>query len=316
MAHDGGGGKGVISALLFIFFVGAVIFAFTAFPFPKLPTFESPRSAATSTKARVGGAVIPQKPAPGKTTIAASSAKNKPVPGLAPSPAAVPYDIPAGFTKEQISPYFRKVRLGSISVGGFGQIGQATLSAQLSGSEWVSIAGWRIQGRSGALYMPRAVQVYDALGLAPETDIILRSGDVLYLYSGGTSAIGKNLRLNKCLGYLPTIGDFKPAVPRTCPAIQRDEISNFTGQCQNYIYSLGACGVPVFNDVRIPITDYACKAYLEKLNYRGCLERHGGDKDFLSSQIYGWVGAIPFDQYHDKLRLLDAQGLVVDFYEY
>jgi hypothetical protein len=201
-------------------------------------------------------------------------------------------------------------------VGDFETIGQVSLFASLGENERVDVTGWRIQGNRGALFVPKAVQVYDVQGLAPEVNVVMRSGDTLSMYSGGRSAVGKNIRVNKCLGYLPTIGSFEPTLYASCPYFERAEISGFSGQCQEYINSLGSCGIADFSDVRIPQIDYACRAFLERLNYKGCVERYGGDKDFLQSQIYAWIGAVPFDRLHDKIKLFDGKGLLVNTYEY
>ncbi len=331
MAHGGGGGGGpILGLILLVAFIAIVAIAFVSFP-PVSPgsSFVGVGGGfSTSTTRGIRGPIIgpppikntpaknnsqPSRKPPTKPTV--SSPPNAPTPP--PSvPQIAPQDVPQGFTLEQLSPYFHKVRLSSISVGGFGVIGQVGFYSSLVQNEHVAVTGWRIQGNRGALFVPKAVQVYDAAGLVPEVDIVMQSGDSLYLYSGGQSAVGKNLRLNKCLGYLPTVTNFKPTVPRSCPPIDRKEITNFSGQCQNYISSLGSCTIPDFSDVRIPLPDYACRTFLEKLNYQGCVERYGRDKDFLQNQIYAWIGAVPFDQYHDKVRLFDGKGLLVDTYEY
>jgi len=181
----------------------------------------------------------------------------------------------------------------------------------------VNVSAWRVQGLRGASFVPKAVPVYEANGLASEADIYLRNSDTLYLYLGGSSAIGKNFRLNKCMGYLPNVSEFSPYLPRECPLPDRSEYSNFTGQCQNYISSLGACGIPNFNDVRLPQGDYACRSYLQKnFSYPSCMERYRGDANFIKPEVRAWIGGGFLDQYHDKVRLYDLKGLLVDAYEY
>ncbi|MBI2623439.1 MAG: hypothetical protein HYW65_02580 [Candidatus Liptonbacteria bacterium] len=327
MAHGGGGGGGggaILALVLLLAFVVLVWIAIATFP-PMTPGSLLNSSQTSTSTARAFRPPRGLEPARGTASVGKTPSSggklSTPPPAVPLKPTSTipqvsPQDIPRGYTLEQLSPFFHKVRLNSINVGGFGLIGQAGLTASLQGDERVNVTDWRLQGSRAAFFVPKAVQVYDALGLAPETDVVMKSGDTFTLYSGGQSAVGKNLRLNKCLGYLPTINNFKPSIPRSCPYVNRDDIVNFSGQCQNYIYSLGSCGIPSFNDVRIPVTDYACRAYLEKLNYQGCVERYGQDKDFLQNQIYGWVGAIPFDQYHDIVRLLDGKGLLVNMYQY
>lgn len=317
----------MLGLILIVAFVAIVAIAFTAFPPTQPGSFGESREVSTSTwsiRGSIIGPPVPNAPVRGTkhaqgSRIGPAAPVAQPKPTSAPTstaPQISPQEIPQGFTLQQLSPYFRKVHLTSLSVGGFGLIGQVGFYTSFGQGEQVDVTGWRVQGNRGALFVPKAVQVYDAVGLTPETNIVLKSGDSLYLYSGGQSAVGKNIRLNKCLGYLPTANNFKPGIPRSCPPVDRAELVNFSGQCQNYIQSLGSCTVPDFGDVRIPLPDYACRAFLEKLNYRGCVERYGKDKDFLQNQVYGWIGAVPFDQYHDKIRLFDGKGLLVDTYEY
>ncbi|MBM3257310.1 MAG: hypothetical protein FJY98_03190 [Candidatus Liptonbacteria bacterium] len=352
--HGGGGGaKGVIAILAFLIFLVAAGLAVMFFPKPTLnpPAEFDPFKPATSTNSglRVAGprraatsspASVPIKPS--TSTQSKPSTKTNPntnftpnysnnpgetvlVPMVPVSPSSgsntnggseEPLNLPVGITKAQVSPYYGKVRVSSISPGGFGYAGQASLSANFDGTSAINVSNWRIQGNRGSHYIPKAVRVYEPNGLTPETDIAMRNGDYLYLYSGGTSAIGKNLRLNKCLGYLPNIDEFDPAVPKDCPYVERSEISKFTGQCQEYITTLGACGIPDLNDVRVPQTDYACRSYLENLNYRGCVDRYRGDADFLRNEVRAWIGTNFLDSLHDKVYLYDRQGLFVDYYEY
>ncbi|MCR4328246.1 MAG: hypothetical protein NUV53_01880 [Patescibacteria group bacterium] len=315
MSHGGGGGKsGVWGLLGFVLFIGLVIFAFVRFPPPTNFRFGE-TSSSTANRAGTVPVVIKQ------SSQAVGSSRNSGATANTGTQASSgsgvsPQEIPKGFTAEQLSPYFHKVRLGSVYTGGGTGGGQITLSAYLTGSDTVMVTGWRIEGmRGGSVYVPQAVKVYDAQGLAPETDIVMKSGDALYLYASGQSAIGKNLRINKCLAYLPTIANFKPSIPNSCPYINRSEISNFSGQCQNYILSLG-CRAPDMSDIRVPRNEDACRDFLQTLNYQGCLTRHAQDKDFLQNQIYTWISSISLDPFHDQAKLLDGNGLLVDVYEY
>jgi len=226
-------------------------------------------------------------------------------------PAIDQRNIPAGFTARDLSPYFGKVRFGSVSPGYSGSYSQVSLYAYMKEGESVNITGWLMKGNKGTRYVPQAVAVYDPSGLASETDIFLKSGETVNIYST-TSAIGKNLRLNKCVGYLENASRFTPSLYVSCPYVDRSEIQYLSGECQNYILSLGGCKLPDANP-NIPMYDYACRAYLDILNYRGCFDRHSNDPDFSSKEWRVWIGSGQFlDSLHDRVLLFDRQGLLVD----
>jgi len=244
-----------------------------------------------------------------------------------PSPTAVRYptsspispsEIPKGYTLQDLSPYFHKVKIGSVTPGSVYSSGQISLYSSSYGQSTSSIdvSGWVLQARQGSQIVPQAIDVFDPSGLTAETDIWLRGGDMVYIYTT-KSVIGKNLRLNKCIGYIQNINHFVPALPTNCPYPDRSQISGFSGQCQNYILSLGSCRLPDINNAKIPANDYACQAYLnDNFNYKACFDTHQPDTDFLSHQIYTWSGARFLDQYHDTIVLFDRNHLVVDTYSY
>jgi hypothetical protein len=226
-----------------------------------------------------------------------------------------PADIPAGYTLAQLSPYFQKVRLSGVSAGTSYYYGTITLSDNnYNSTGTIDITGWQIKSQDSGEYIPQAIAVYDPSGLTPASDILMKVGDTVYLYS--TSA-PFNLRLNECIGYVAHVADFVPALPLNCPQINQSQIENFTGACQNYIDSLWGCQAPDMSNSEIPRTDYACQDYLENnFTYKSCFQAHDGDANFLSSQVWVWTGSNVVDQYHDTVKLLDRNGLLVDIYTY
>lgn len=223
--------------------------------------------------------------------------------------------IPEGFALKDLSPYFDKIKISSAAAGSANSYGRIVLSASLGGGEKINITGWRLEANRGSQIISQAINIYDPTGLTAESDIFFEKGNRLMLYTSH-SAIGKNLRLNKCLGYLENTNDFTPSLPRSCPSPSQDEnISSFTGACQNYVRSLGSCRLPGPNP-SIPQNDYACRAYIDTINYRGCFDRHRGDSDFLSSEWWVWTGNRFLDSRHDRVLLFDRNGLLVDIREY
>ncbi len=249
---------------------------------------------------------------PGRTTITAPSSGS----GFTAATTTVnPADIPKGFTADQLSPYFHKVRLAGVSAGSYYSYGTITLSYNnYNSTGTIDITGWQIRSKNSGEYIPQAINIYDPSGLTPASDILMKAGDVVYLYS---SSAPFNVRINECIGYIAHIANFKPALPHNCPYVDRSTITNFTGQCQNYILSIGSCQQPNMSSPQIPRTDYACRDYLENnFTYKSCFQAHAGDAKFLSNQVWVWTGSNVVDPYHDIVELLDRNGLLVDIYSY
>ncbi len=219
-----------------------------------------------------------------------------------------PNDIPKGFTIAQLSPYFHAIHLN----GSYG--GQFTLNTYMPASTTIDVTGWKIQSRAGGVFVPQAINLYDPSGLAPLSDIVLRPGDFVNLFSSASSF--PNLRLNKCIGYIAAQNHTNPGLPGYCPSLDYDKIRTFSGTCQNSIQSIGSCQVPLMNNLKIPDNDFACMDYLKTINYTGCFNAHLGDADFISHEVWTWTGTNILDQYHDQVELLDRNGLVVDAYSY
>ncbi len=194
------------------------------------------------------------------------------------------------------------------------QYTQLVLTSNLGAAQVIDITGWTVRSRSGKYFaIPKAQEIYSFGG--PLTDIILKSGDRVNLYSS-TGDKG-NFRMNKCMGYLQDQTPFTPSIPLTCPTVSRSETTDFSSQCQDYVSSLRACQNPSANPP-IPIDDSDCHEYLRKFNYVGCVDRYGRDSDFLSSEWWAWPGDQMdiFDPVHDKIQLINTAGKVVDEYTY
>lgn len=190
---------------------------------------------------------------------------------------------------------------------------EVSLYANLVKGESVNITGWTIKSNKGSFAVPQAQEVYSFGGA--QGNINLQSGDKVSFYP--TNGPKGNFRLNKCTGYIEEISPFTPSLPKTCPYISRSEINGFSGACQEYALSLRSCQEPSANPP-IPFNDDACRNFLRKLNYVGCVEKYGKDSDFLSSDWRVWLGSQLniFDPLHDKVQLLDRFGKVVDEYVY
>ena len=231
------------------------------------------------------------------------------------------YLIPEGLTWADLSPYFNKVRISSAYYSYFaGSPSEIRLYAYLPQGEKVNVSGWRIKSNRRELTIPQAIEVYESTGLSPEGDIVISGNASLTIYSN-VSPLGKNLRLNRCIGYLENVQKLTSIFPPNCPApYSQGEIAALSGTCQSYILSLGSCRLPdvsLYNS--FPGTDEGnlCRQFLSRINYGSCYSKYRFDADFLSGEWRIWVNEnILLDQEHDRLRLFDKQGLLVSQYSY
>ena len=222
---------------------------------------------------------------------------------------------PAGFSANQLSPYYGDVRFTGVSQS---EITVSTYPAFGAPTSTVDITGWQIKTNRGGEYIPRAQNIYAPTGEGVLNDIILTlspgRSQYVNIYSNSAPT---NLRVNECMGYLNATGQFQPGFTYQCPPIDRSQLSQFTGACQNYITSLYNCQQPDFGSYYFPRNDYQCQDYLKgKYNYNWCVATYGNDPSFLGNEWRLWMGASPLDPYHDNVELLDRNGLLVDYYHY
>jgi hypothetical protein len=226
---------------------------------------------------------------------------------------------PAGFKIEDLSPYYRQVRIVSVTPPNFAG-GQFAIRGETGLGAAVNITGWRVKDNKGhEVIIPQAVSNYTPFGVAEKQDILISSGHYVYFY-GSQNSFVSGLRLNKCIGYLDVAGAINPPLPSSCPALyDRGEIISFSGKCQNFINSLRPCEVPDLNRYysSVPADDSQCRAFIDRFNYRGCYLRFFNSPDFFLGEWRIWLGrALPFDPFHDRLLLFDNKGLVVDEFVY
>jgi hypothetical protein len=309
------GGK-IIAILFLVLVLGGVIYVFRSGVVGKGISELSGAFHASSSSFNL--TLAPSSPMPPVSPTFIYQSSTSTISSATPTSTINPADIPAGFTATQLSSYFHAVRFGGMSPASpysYGSYGQITLYASFAqGAEPIDVTGWKITSNRGGEYLPQAINLYDPSGLTPPGDIMFASGQSLYIYS---SPGPFNVRLNECIGYIAAQNKFTPALPQTCPYVDRSGISSFTGACQNFIQTIGNCQVPDLNNPQIPSNDYACRDYIkDNFNYRACYNAHVADANFLSNQWWIWMGSSPLDPYHDNVYLYDRNGLLVDMYTY
>ncbi len=253
-------------------------------------------------------------PAPAATSAAATAISAPEIPD---------YLIPSGFTRGQLSSYFQKIRISSVSPDSSWSDYPASLGiySYIQKGESVNITGWKIKSNLRLFEISKSIDIYKTDGPFDETDIIFSQNGSLTIY-GAKSPINRNIRLNKCTGYLNNFYDFNPDLPRNCPLIPKSEFQNLSGECQSYLYSLGSCRMPsveFYNSLPGTAQGNACRAYLNTINYGSCFNKYRNDEDFLLNEWRLWIDASAFDIFdsqHDTVGLFDKEGKLVDQYIY
>ena len=220
-----------------------------------------------------------------------------------------------------ISPYFHKVNIYSLSLKSSSRPSQITLSTNLSRDERINITNWYIKGKEGKFIIPKAVEKYYHYYNSPlPTDILVKRSDRVYL-SSGFNPLGrdKNFRLNRCMGYLLDSFSFPILISRDCPKPSSKDISHLEICCQRFIRSLRTCEIPEYSDKAKVYSDSECVSYLnENFNNVGCFKNYSQDENFLKSVWHIYLNGkdITTKNDCDILYLRDQNGLLVDSYSY
>ncbi len=251
---------------------------------------------------------------PAQTTSRTSRTTRTTAPTVRAPEVPVP---PDGFSVSDLSPYFDKVRIASVRrPNQYGVGGEFTLRVDASAGTSVDVTGWSVRGNRGG-----NVIIFGAGGTSGPVNqarVIVRPNTSAIFYAAGGTFV-KNIELNACTGYLNDLYVITPKFPNNCPRPSRSDLVTFSGECQNFINSLGSCEVPDAEDVNrfTGSRDVACRAYLNSLNYGPCVSRYRDLPNFYSYGWRVWLGAeLKFDPYHDRLILFDAAGKLVDEYVY
>lgn len=183
----------------------------------------------------------------------------------------------------------------------------------------IDVTGWQIASLKSSALIPRAVRIPEID--VPEEDIVLPRGGVLTIVVG-TPTYQRNFRENRCVGYLNQQHRFTPSLSSSCPDSRPDRglllARGFSGACIEFIERIPACRTPTirFKDSSI---GNECIAYINRnFTYAGCVANFRDRSDFLRNS---WRVSLKrptklFDPRHDRVTLRDAQGLLVDEFEY
>ena len=247
-------------------------------------------------------------------------------------------DIPEGFERDDLSPYFDKFRLrvSNVSSGFTNTLenpSRITLSVKVEEGESIPITGWTIKSFNDSIKIPKAVQYYVPPSGGPEFDIILKEGSHNINIYSSNSALSKNFRENKCSGYLTNDTDFIPRIRGDCAKVDLKSLGKLSGSCRNLLNSLNnSCRNPLLETgFNYPSGNYCsglfdptycrndfldCRENFDEFNYAACYDREKDAQDFLDSDWHIWVGINILDPVDDNIGLYDSNGKLVAEYKY
>lgn len=213
------------------------------------------------------------------------------------------------------SPYAGVVRVELLSFGFQGQ-SQWLFLKSYAKRETIDLTGWSVTAGSSTELIPKIPAVYLPGGKSEAvTPARLKPGGVFAIFSN-TSPVRENLQLNKCMGYLDRKYTFSPSLNVACYQPTPAELSGLSGQCRAYIASVVPCTEIASVPDSIPQDDKSCRAFVENMNYEGCVKTHRNDADFFGGDWGVWVGVRFLPQSPETIVIKDSQGRVVQRYAY
>jgi hypothetical protein len=201
----------------------------------------------------------------------------------------------------------------------------------------VRVNGWSIDSLVSGVRMPlpkatlllRLGEDLNKDGAGKQTQlssIYLAPGEFLYAVTG-TSPAGTSFHTNTCIGQLMNYQTFYPRLPESCPVTSTllpatlENLKNMGEQCLEYISTIPPCEIPTEASMPVDLLP-ACKAHiLQNLTYAKCLDTEEKKGKFKIYNGGGWYTYFeqPNELWRNKydiIRLLDAEGRVVDVYSY
>ena len=221
------------------------------------------------------------------------------------------------------SQYKGKVRINSVSRPGSGTTKPDSEYVLISYSNYGSkdnivITGWSVENTQGKRYF-----VEDAARIplvdAYKTTAVISPGGQAYIHTG-SSPIGIGFRENACTGYLNENQKFIPSLSGGCPRISVSKLVQYNDRCLAFMEKwAGACRLPVLGGQDSVGIEDSCSDFIVKnFNYRGCVDNFREADDFYRNTWHLYLKRTEklWRNLHDIITLRDAEGLVVDTYQY
>jgi hypothetical protein len=197
------------------------------------------------------------------------------------------------------------------------------IDASKKNAEKISINGWALEsGRTGKVVKISFGTELPLSGTILENEpIFLKPGDRAYVVTSA-SPIGASFRLNKCMGYFEQYQDFTPSISKLCPRPLDELEDHYVGdilndeKCETFMRRVPQC--TLISSIP-PELSSSCRVVIDNyLHYNGCVREHQRDADFSKAEwrVYLDRTGELWRNKNETIRLLDAEGNLVDQYSY
>ena len=187
----------------------------------------------------------------------------------------------------------------------------------------ISLTGWSLQSMVSAVRVPipGAAAPFISGVVNQLSPVVLSPGQVALVVTG-PSPVGVSFRENRCTGFLEQVQSFDPALSNACPAsselapLTPENLHQYGSDCMDYARSLPQCSFPTNPPSWLTP---GCRAFvLNTFTYSTCVDRERSLPSFELDtwRIYLASASELWDNQHDIIRLLDAQGRTVDVVSY
>ncbi len=196
---------------------------------------------------------------------------------------------------------------------------RVTIMVSGAASNSISTAGWKLRSKESGktVNFPAGTELPQSGRVNSSGAITLRPGDQAIIVSG-RSPVGASFRENMCTGYLEERQNFKPPLNQSCPTPYQELerfADDYSEQCASYVRSISYCT----SHTNAKSVGGSCEDFVDEyLNYNGCVNAHRSDANFSLGTWRVFLGASSdlWDNQHDTIELLDAQGKIIDSLSY
>lgn len=169
--------------------------------------------------------------------------------------------------------------------------------------------------------IPYGVETY-IIGQTQKSErIVARPGDRI-IVSSSKSPVGSSFRENICTGYLAQYQNFTPSLSKNCPRPTSEFDTLYKGPsfdanlCRTHVASIRSCEYSSYAPRQLPS---ACKPFVDEyLHHNGCVVAHRNEENFTTNTWRVYLGKTRplYADTYETIRLLDAEGRIVDVYAY
>ena len=222
------------------------------------------------------------------------------------------------------SPYAGKVTIAENTAGVSDPAKEfIRLDASESNTAPIRITDWSLQSAvsSARAPIPQAAPVF-VLGVVNNVQpISLEPGASVFVTTAASPA-GTSFRENSCSGYLSELQTFTPELSSECPVpsealpMNADNLRTYGQSCFDYLDTLSRCHFPTTVPSNLSAN---CRSFISNtLSYNGCVATYRTRAGFALPTFRAYVAfrSELWSNSHDVIRLLDAEGRIVDVLTY